>query len=161
GWSRSLAITATLSAALGACTSVDNVMYGAREGTMEYPGSAAGPNAVPTYVVKDKDTVEAIASRYGVTSQSITERNKLQAPYSLRPGQTLEVPGAKYVPPTETAGSAPASAPPSGPPGAVKREALPPPSGATEQKTAAAGPAATGAPTQLGPPPAATAPPPG
>src|SRR5436189_55048 len=48
GWSRSLAITATLSAALGACTSMDNVFYGAREGTMEYPGSAAGPNAVPT-----------------------------------------------------------------------------------------------------------------
>src|SRR4051794_29972859 len=126
GWSRSLAITATLSAALGACTSMDNVFYGAREGTMEYPGSAAGPNAVPTYVVKDKDTVDGIASRYGVTSQSITERNKLQAPYSLRPGQTLEVPGAKYVPPptaAETAGSAP----PSGPSGAVKREALAPP----------------------------------
>ena len=42
GLTRSLAITATLSAALGACTSMDNVLYGAREGTMEYPGSAAG-----------------------------------------------------------------------------------------------------------------------
>ncbi len=63
GWSRSLAIMATLSAALCACTSVDNVMYGAREGTMEYPGSAAGPNAVPTYVVKNKDTLDGIASR--------------------------------------------------------------------------------------------------
>src|SRR5204862_6186160 len=105
GWWRTLIITAALTG-LGACTSMDNVLYGAREGTMEYPGSAAGPNAVPTYVVKDKDTVEGIASRYGVTSQSITERNKLQAPYALRPGQTIEVPGAKYVPPptaTETA----------------------------------------------------------
>src|SRR5207248_8200661 len=82
------------------------------------------------------------------------------APYALRPGQTIEVPGAKYVPPptaTETAGSS--GGPPGGPPGAVKREALPPPSGATEQKMAAAGPAATGEPTPLGPP--ATAPPPG
>ena len=67
---------------------MDNVLYGAREGTMEYPGSAAGPDAVPTYVVKNKDTVDGIASRYGVTTQSIVERNKLQAPYSLRPGQT-------------------------------------------------------------------------
>ena len=124
---------ATLTAVLG-CTSMDNVLYGAREGTMEYPGSAAGPDAVPTYVVKNKDTVDGIASRYGVTTQSIVERNKLQAPYSLRPGQSLLVPGAKYVPPaepTETASSAPAGAPPggppSGPPGAVKREALPPP----------------------------------
>jgi len=74
GWTRSLTIMATLSAALGACTSMDNVLYGAREGTMEYPGSAAGPDAVPTYVVRPKDTVDGIASRYGVTSQSIIER---------------------------------------------------------------------------------------
>lgn len=134
---------------------------------MEYPGSAAGPDAVPTYVVKNKDTVDGIASRYGVTTQSIVERNKLQAPYSLRPGQSLLVPGAKYVPPaepTETAAAAPAGAPSSGsasgPPGPVKREALPPPPGATEQKTAAAtGPAATGTPTPLAPA-AAPAPPP-
>src|SRR6185503_11509856 len=99
GWTRSLTIMATLSAALGACNPVDNVLYGAREGTMEYPGSGAGPGAVPTYVVKNKDTIDGIASRYGVTSQSIVDRNRLQAPYALRPGQTLLVPGAKYVPP--------------------------------------------------------------
>ncbi|TMJ32603.1 MAG: M23 family metallopeptidase [Alphaproteobacteria bacterium] len=161
GWRRSLAITATLTAALGACTSMDNVLYGAREGTMEYPGSAAGPNAVPTYVVRNKDTVDGIASRYGVSTQSIVERNRLQAPYSLRPGQTLEVPGAKYVPasePVETASAGPSGAPPSGPPGAVKRESLPPP-GATEQKTAAAsGSAASGAPTPLSPQATASAP---
>ena len=80
---------------------MDNVLYGAREGTMEYPGSAAGPDAVPTYVVKDRDTVDGIASRYGVSTQSIVERNRLQAPYSLRPGQSLAVPGAKYVAPSE------------------------------------------------------------
>src|SRR3954471_21127139 len=109
GWSRSLAITATLSAALGACTSMDNVFYGAREGTMEYPGSAAGPNAVPTYVVKNKDTVDGIAYRYGVSTQSIVDRNRLQPPYPLRAGQTIEVPGARYVAPeTDTAAAAPA-----------------------------------------------------
>src|SRR6478752_7265839 len=116
GWTRSLTITATLAAALGACTSMDNVLYGAREGTMEYPGSAAGPDAVPTYVVKDRDTIDGIASRYGVTTQSIVDRNRLQAPYSLRPGQSLQVPGAKYVSPSvpvETASSGPSSGPPS------------------------------------------------
>src|SRR5262245_60556196 len=131
GWTRSLTITATLTAALGACSSMDNVLYGAREGTMEYPGSGAGPDAVPTYVVKNKDTLDGIASRYGVSSHSIAERNKLSAPYSLRPGQTLYVPGARYVPPSEaveTAASTASSAPPpSGPPGPVKRESLPPP----------------------------------
>src|SRR5213080_2074544 len=119
GWWRTLILTAALTG-LGACSTV---LYGAREGTMEYPGSGAGPDAVPTYVVKNKDTLDGIASRYGVSSQSIAERNKLQAPYSLRPGQTLQVPGAKYVPPSEpveTASAGPYGAPPSGPPGPVK-----------------------------------------
>jgi murein DD-endopeptidase MepM/ murein hydrolase activator NlpD len=152
---------------------VDNVLYGAREGTMEYPGSAAGPNAVPTYVVKNKDTIDGIANRYGVSSQAIVERNRLQAPYALRPGQTLMVPGAKYVAPevpVQTASTAPTtSTAPEGPPGAVKRESLPPPAGATEAKeakdpkTASLAPPphpAAGEPTPLSPP-AATAPPPG
>jgi murein DD-endopeptidase MepM/ murein hydrolase activator NlpD len=140
---------------------VDNVLYGAREGTMEYPGSAAGPDAVPTYVVKNKDTLDGIASRYGVTSQSIAERNRLQAPYALRAGQTLLVPGAKYVPPAEPVETAAATAavPAGGAPGPVKREALPPPPGAGETKTAAAtGPAASGTPTPLAPAPAAPPP---
>jgi lipoprotein NlpD len=147
---------------------MDDALYGAREGTMEYPGSGAGPNAVPTYVVKNKDTIDGIASRYGVSSQVIVERNRLQAPYALRPGMTLLVPGARYVAPpvpVETASAVPGGplgGPPSGPPGAVKREALPPPSGSPEQKTAAAAPSppAAGEPTPLSPP-VATAPPPG
>jgi murein DD-endopeptidase MepM/ murein hydrolase activator NlpD len=146
---------------------VDNVLYGAREGTMEYPGSGAGPDAAPTYVVKNKDTLDGIASRYGVSSQTIAERNKLTAPYSLRPGQTLLVPGARYVPPSEqveTASSAPppsGGAPASGPPGPVKRESLPPPGGGgPEPKTASAasGPAASGAPVPLAPRTAAATP---
>jgi murein DD-endopeptidase MepM/ murein hydrolase activator NlpD len=118
------------------------------------PGSAAGPNAVPVYVVKNKDTVEGIASRYGVTVQSIVDRNKLQPPYPLRPGQTIEVPGAKYVPPDIDVAQ-PATSP-SGPPGGpVKKEELAPPPG---QQAARPQPAA-GEPTPLSP--AATAPPPG
>ena len=104
---------------------MDNVLYGAREGTMEYPGSAAGPDAVPTYVVKNKDTLDGIARRYGVSPESIAERNNLQAPYSLRPGQSLQVPGAKYVPPSEPVETASvagrAERPASGPPGPVKK----------------------------------------
>ena len=98
GWWRTLILTAALTG-LGACSTV---LYGAREGTMEYPGSGAGPNAVPTYVVKNKDTVDSIAQRYGVSAQSIVDRNRLQPPYPLRAGQTIEVPGAKYIGPTET-----------------------------------------------------------
>ena len=42
---RTLGITAVLSVALGACSN----FYGAREGTIEYPGSGAGPGAVAIY----------------------------------------------------------------------------------------------------------------
>src|SRR5215510_2918374 len=98
---RTLIITAAVTG-LGACSSMDNVLYGAREGTMEYPGSGAGSNAVPVYVVKNKDTVDGVAQRYGVTVQSIVDRNKLRPPYPLRAGQTIEVPGARYVGQGET-----------------------------------------------------------
>ena len=66
---------AVLSVALGAC---ENMLYGARQGTIEYPGSGAGPNAAAVYVVKDKDTVDNVAQRYGVSQQVIIDRNKLK-----------------------------------------------------------------------------------
>ena len=150
---RTLLIIAALTG-LGGCSN----LYGAREGTMEYPGSAAGPNAVPVYVVKNKDTVEGIASRYGVSVQSIVDRNKLQPPYPLRPGQTIEVPGAKYVAPTDTDVAAAAPTSPSGPPGGpVREETLAPPPGSSAEPPQRQQPAA-GEPTPLSP--AAATPPP-
>jgi lipoprotein NlpD len=140
---RTLVITAALAAALGACST----MFGARQGTIEYPGSAAGPSAVPVYVTTDKDTVDSLAERYGVSSQTIIDRNKLRAPYSLRAGQTLEIPGARVVgpeSPTRTAATAAA------PPGAVKKDDLPPPASAP----AAVSKPTPGEPTPLSPPPA-------
>ena len=134
---------AVLSVVLGAC----NTVMGAREGTMEYPGSGAGPNAVPVYVVKDKDTVEALSFKYGVPIQTIVSRNKLQPPHTLKPGQTLQMPGAKYVPdsvPGETTTPAEASSP-----GSVKRESLAPPPGQGEAPRSAA--PAAGQPTPLSP----------
>src|SRR5258708_1586195 len=150
---RTLIITAALTG-LGACTSLDNVFYGGREGTMEYPGSGAGPNAVPTYVVKSKDTVDGIAQRYGVSVQSIVDRNGLQPPYPLRPGQTIEVPGAKYLTPTDADVATQPAGPPGGP---VKKEALAPPGQPAEPQRQQP---AAGEPTPLSPA-AATAPPPG
>ena len=118
---RTLGTVAVLSVALGAC----NTVMGAREGTMEYPGSGAGPNAVPIYVVKDRDTVEALSFKYGVPIQTIVERNRLPSPPRLKAGQTLEMPGAKYVP--DSAPGATDTAAASSGPGPVKREGLPPP----------------------------------
>ncbi len=118
---------AVLSTALGACSSIDNVMYGAREGTIEYPGSGERPGAAASYVVKHKDTVDGIARRYGVSSQAIIDSNNLKPPYPLRAGQTIAIPGARVIEPspggirTETAAAAPV------PPSSVKSETLAPP----------------------------------
>lgn len=142
---RTLGTMAVLSVALGACTSIDGFFYSAREGTMEYPGSAAGPNAVPVYVVKDKDTVDGIAQRYGVTTQSIVDANQLKPPYPLKAAQTLKVPGAKYVAPPEPTETAAA---PAGAGGSVKQENLPAPGQGEPQRTRPA----AGEPTPLSPP---------
>jgi len=133
---RTLGTTAALSVALGACANV----FGPKGGTMEYPGSGAGPNAVAVYVVNEKDTVDSISQRYGVSSQTIIDRNKLKAPYTLKAGQYIELPGARFVA-DNTAGATQATATTA--PGPVKRDNLPPPPGAksepAETKTAAAG----------------------
>lgn len=140
-----------LMATLGAC---DNVIYGAREGTMEYPGSGAAAGAVPVYVVKSRDTVDSIAERYGVSRQTIIERNKLREPYRIQPGQTLEIPGARVIEPAASTGpqtAAAASAPARGP---VKSEPLPPPPGSSQgEPPNPANPAkpAAGEPTPLSP----------
>jgi murein DD-endopeptidase MepM/ murein hydrolase activator NlpD len=136
GWMRTLGTTAALSVALGACSNV----FGPKGGTMEYPGSGAGPNAVAVYVVNEKDTVDSISQRYGVPSQTIIDRNRLKAPYTLKAGQYIELPGARFVA-DNTGGATQAAAATT--PGPVKRDNLPPPG--TEPKTAA------GQPTPLSP----------
>ncbi|TAJ98106.1 MAG: M23 family metallopeptidase [Reyranella sp.] len=145
GRMHTLGTMAVLSVALGAC----NTVMGAREGTMEYPGSAAGPNAVPVYVVKDKDTVDALSRRYGVPSQTIIDRNNLKAPYTLKPGQTLAMPGARFVQDSygEATSQQTAAANPNAP-SSVKREGLPPPPG-TSQGEAPRSAAPAGEPTPL------------
>jgi murein DD-endopeptidase MepM/ murein hydrolase activator NlpD len=135
GWWRTLGITAALSVALGACSDV----FGPKGGTVEYPGSGAGPQAVAVYVVNDKDTVESISQRYGVPVQTIADRNRLQRPYTLKTGQYLELPGARFVA-DNTGGTTPASA---STPGPVKREGLPPPPGAKGEAPSSAAPAAS------------------
>jgi len=144
GWWRTLGTTAALSVALGACST----LYGARQGTIEYPGSGAGPGAAAVYVVKDKDTVDSLSQRYGVPVQTIVDRNSLKQPYTLQPGQSLQLPGARFVP-DNTGG--PTDAVASVPPGPVKRENLPPPGQGEAPRSAAHAPPASGQPTPLSP----------
>jgi len=144
GWWRTLGTTAALSVALGACST----LYGARQGTIEYPGSGAGPGATAVYVVKDKDTVDSLSQRYGVPVQTIVDRNNLKQPYTLQAGQSLQLPGARFVP-DDTGG--PTNAVAAAPPGPVKRENLPPPGQGEASRSAAHAPPASGQPTPLSP----------
>jgi len=144
GWWRTLGTTAALSVALGACST----LYGARQGTIEYPGSGAGPGATAVYVVKDKDTVDSLSQRYGVPVQTIVDRNNLKQPYTLQAGQSLQLPGARFVP-DDTGG--PTNAVAAAPPGPVKRENLPPPGQGEAPRSAAHTPPASGQPTPLSP----------
>src|SRR5882757_7818795 len=138
GWMRTLGTTAALSVALGACSTV----FGPRGGTMEYPGSGAGPSVAAVYVVNENDTVESISQRYGVPAQTIIDRNRLTAPYTLKAGQYLDLPGARFV--ADSTGGATQAAAASAP-GPVKRDSLPPPGAKGEPKAAA------GQPTPLSP----------
>src|SRR5262249_35012666 len=107
-----------------------------------------GPGAAAIYVVKDKDTVDSLSQRYGVPVQTIVDRNDLKQPYTLRPGQSLQLPGARFVPdntdgPTATVATAPRP---------VKRESLPPPGQGEASRSAAPAPAhQPGQPTPLSP----------
>lgn len=143
---RTLGTTATLSVALGACANP----FGTRPGTTEYPGSGAGPNAAAVYVVNEKDTVASVSQRFGVSEQTIIDRNKLKGPpYTLKVGQYLELPGAKFVA-DNTGGATQAVAPNA--PGPVKKESLAPPPGAKGESGAAAPAHTAGQPTPLAAP---------
>ena len=112
---------------LGACSAIDNTLYGNRQGTVEYPGSGAAAGASAVYIVMERDTVDGVANRFGVSPQSIIERNNLKPPYQLRAGQQLDIsgarPGAGQYAATSTAAATPSST------GSVRSQTLAPPPG--------------------------------
>lgn len=72
-----------------------------------------------TYEVRSGDTLSAIARRNNTTVRAIAQANNLRAPYPLRAGQTLQLPGApapavqvaQAEPAPEAAAQTPAPAP--------------------------------------------------
>ncbi|MEO5493362.1 MAG: M23 family metallopeptidase [Sphingomonas sp.] len=49
-----------------------------------------------TYVVQPGDTLRGVAERLGAGSENIADANDLTAPYTIRPGQRLTIPGGRY-----------------------------------------------------------------
>jgi lipoprotein NlpD len=145
---RTLALV-TLSSAVGACSVVDNTLYGNRQGTVEYPGSGAPAGASTVYIVMEKDTVDGVANRFGVAPQSLIDRNKLKPPYQLRAGQQLDISGARPGAGQSTSTATAAAVSPGGP---VKSQTLaPPPSAPSAGEPTPLSPPASAAPS--GPPP--------
>lgn len=52
--------------------------------------------ATTTYVVRPGDSLFAIASKTGAGATAIADANNLQAPYPIRPGDRLQIPGGTY-----------------------------------------------------------------
>ena len=58
--------------------------------------AAAVSVAASRYIVKPGDTLRGIGNRTGAGSEAIARENGLAAPYVIRPGQTLAIPGGRY-----------------------------------------------------------------
>jgi len=81
-----LVILAVAAAGLSGCTAFDEAVY--QDRPVHAPGNQAG------YVVSalPGETVESLARRFDVPSAAVIQANHLQAPYTLRPQQTLIIP---------------------------------------------------------------------
>ena len=56
--------------------------------------AASTKRAAPsTHVVRRGDTLYGVARRYGLKPQQVAAENRLSAPYALKPGQRLAIPG--------------------------------------------------------------------
>lgn len=80
-------------------------------------GEPSGGSRGATYAVKSGDTLSGIGKRLGVSWQAIAKANGIAAPYVIKAGQRLKVPGKSsvkpYTPPPFPAGLAPGRSSPS------------------------------------------------
>jgi murein DD-endopeptidase MepM/ murein hydrolase activator NlpD len=126
-----IGIALALSVTLSSCELYDRAVYGGRPGTVEYPGSGASADASAIYVVKDGDTLDSVASQFGVPPGRIAERNSLNPSDRLAAGKWLEIPNARVVEQGMAPGSSTPAPTPTASGGRVTSSDLPPPPGAT------------------------------
>ena len=107
----------------------------------------------PLHEVQRGDTLYSIAFRYGLDWRSVAEWNRIQAPYTIRPGQELRLSAppalAQQSPPRQTADRPAAQPPvarPSSPPAETPHAGEQRPSGSPAERPRAADPSPTRAP---------------
>ncbi|TXL71518.1 M23 family metallopeptidase [Vineibacter terrae] len=133
-------IVLALSLITASCGWYDSAVYGGRQGTIEYPGSASASASAPIYVVQEGDTIDSIASRFGVPASTIADRNSLKPSDKLAAGKWLEIPNARVVeqgmapPPSGTPSSGPSTPAPTSTDGRVSSTDLPPPTGTPQSQ---------------------------
>ncbi len=69
------------SGALGRARRLLEVCSAPKAGPWNIPAPALVPTPLPSMSSNEKDTVDSISQRYGVSSQTIIDRNKLKAPH--------------------------------------------------------------------------------
>ena len=70
--------------------------YAGGSGTVDVPetGGSAGSTYNQTYTVRSGDCLSTIAQRFGVSWGSIATANGIYSPYTIYPGQVLNIPGS-------------------------------------------------------------------
>jgi murein DD-endopeptidase MepM/ murein hydrolase activator NlpD len=121
---------------------------------IDRPALSADEARSRSVTVQQGDTVYAIARRSGVTLRALIDANGLTAPFQIKPGDRLVLPGAVIATRTTTAPVAAA------PRGSVETSTLPPPATAPRVETQAAPAAAipSAGPAPRPAPPVAAAP---
>ena len=82
--------------AIAVCSLLAACSTSSRSGTTVVDGGASARKPAVTsgqYVVRRGDTLYSIAFRYGWDWKALAARNKIDAPYTIRPGQTIRFDG--------------------------------------------------------------------
>ncbi|MFU8832624.1 MAG: peptidoglycan DD-metalloendopeptidase family protein [Wenzhouxiangella sp.] len=119
--SRALILIAGLGI-LAACAPWQPVPVDDRRSTSSQPVEPVRTQTPPSvYQVQRGDTLYSLSFRYGLDWRDVAEWNRVQAPYTIRPGQELRM----SAPPSATARPVAGAPPPPSPP-PVNREPSPP-----------------------------------
>lgn len=96
---------------LAGCAGGGNAPVVDRQHGKSAPVARAGKPATGSYVVRPKDTLYSIAFRFGHDWKALAARNGIAAPYTIRPGQVIQLSGTARKVAAKPVAAKPASKP--------------------------------------------------